>query len=78
MLRCLRAVASAPPGRRHPTIVGVAARLFGLAKAGALDPCDVRARIIGRRPAQHFRSRHAEVDTALLWAWEQSDPWRLP
>ena len=47
MLTCVRGVAEAPAGARHPTIVRVAACLYGLAKAGALDPRDVEARILG-------------------------------
>ena len=38
MLACLKAVVDAPPGRRHPTIVSVGARLLGLAKAGRWTP----------------------------------------
>jgi hypothetical protein len=78
MLKCLRAVAEAPPGARHPTIVRVGARLFGLAKAGALDPADVSSRIQGAVALSSFDRDHAEVIAALRWAWDHSDPWKLP
>jgi hypothetical protein len=78
MLACLRAVAEARPGDRHPTIVRVSARLFGLAKAGALDPYQVAARVKGAVQLSSFDRDPAEVDEALRWAWEHSEPWRLP
>jgi hypothetical protein len=78
MLACLRAVAGATPGNRHPTIVRVAARLFGLAKAGDLDPADVAGRIKGAVALSTFDRDPDEVDQALRWAWEAADPWRLP
>lgn len=78
MLACLRAVAEATPGNRHPTIVRVAARLFGMAKAGDLDPGDVAARIKGAVALSTFDRGPDEVDSALRWAWENADPWRLP
>jgi hypothetical protein len=78
MLACLRAVAAAPVGARHPTIVRVAARLFGLAKSGVLDPVDVAGRIKGAVALGTFDRDAGEVDAALRWAWEHADPWRLP
>ena len=78
MLACLRAVAEAKPTERHPTFTRIAARLFGLAKSGALDPHDVAARIKGAVLLSSFDRDQAEVDSALKWAWEQSTPWRLP
>jgi hypothetical protein len=78
MLKCLRAIVEALPGRRHPTIVGVAVRLFGLAKAGDLDPGDVAARLKGAVALGTFDRSPDEVNSALRWAWEHSEPWRLP
>jgi hypothetical protein len=77
MLRCLRAVADARPGDRHLTIVRVSARLFGLAKAGALDPYQVAARVKGAVQLSTFDRDHAEVVAALRWAWGHSEPWKL-
>ena len=72
MLKCLRGVAEAPAGARHPTIVRVAACLYGLAKAGALDPRDVEARILGAAVINGLgREDPEEVNAALRWAWEQ-------
>jgi hypothetical protein len=78
LLKCVRAVAEAPPGERHPTIVCVSTRLFGLAKSGALDPADVAARIQGAVGLSSFDRDHDEVVSALRWAWEHSTPWTLP
>jgi hypothetical protein len=78
MLACLRAVAEARVGDRHPTIVRVAARLFGMAKSGALDPSDVAGRIKGAVALSTFDRDPDEIDEALRWAWEHAGPWRLP
>jgi hypothetical protein len=78
MLACLRAVAEASPGERHPTIVRVSAGLFGLSKSGVLDPADVSARIQGAVGLSSFDRDQDEVISALRWAWEHSDPWTLP
>jgi hypothetical protein len=77
MLKCLRAVADATPGDRHPTIVRISTRLFGLAKGGALDPAEVSARIQGAVGLSSFDRDHAEVISALRWAWDHSEPWKL-
>jgi hypothetical protein len=77
MLACLRAVADATPGDRHPTIVRISTRLFGLAKGGALDPADVSARVQGAVGLSTFDRDHAEVIAALRWAWDHSTPWKL-
>jgi hypothetical protein len=73
MLACLRAIADAPVGDRHPTIVRVAANLFGLAKGGLLDPEDVAGRIKGAVLLSSFDRGQDEVDSALRWAWEHSE-----
>jgi hypothetical protein len=78
MLTCVRAVAEARVGDRHPTIVRVAARLYGLAKGGSLDRDDVTARILGAVALSSFDRDAEEVYAALRWAWEHADPWRLP
>jgi hypothetical protein len=78
MLKCVRGVAEAPVGARHPTIVRVAACLYGLAKAGSLDPRDVEARILGAVQLSTFDRDVEEVYSALRWAWEHAEPWRLP
>ncbi|MCC2663431.1 MAG: hypothetical protein K0S35_1353 [Geminicoccaceae bacterium] len=77
MLKCVRDAADARPGDRHPTIVRIAARLFGLAKGGALDRAEVSARIQGAVGLSSFDRDHAEVIAALRWAWEHSTPWKL-
>jgi hypothetical protein len=77
MLTCVRAVAEAPVGDRHPTIVRVAARLFGLAKGGSLDRDDVTARILGAVALSTFDRDADEVYAALRWTWDNADPWRL-
>jgi hypothetical protein len=78
MLACLRAVAAAPVGARHPTIVRVSARLYGLAKGGSLDPVDVAGRVKGAVGLSTFDRDADEIDSALRWAWEHAEPWRLP
>lgn len=77
MLACLHGVARAGEGDRHRTIVSVSARLFGLAKAGHLDPADVAARVKGAVAASSFDRDMAEVDSALTWAWQHAEPWEL-
>lgn len=77
MLKCLRAIAEAPPTTRHPTFVRVAACLFGLAKGGQLDRAEVSARIQGAVALSSFDRDFDEVTKALRWAWESSTPWRL-
>ena len=77
MLACLRAITVAPPGKRHPTIVSVAARLFGLCKSGQLSPAVVAGRIKGAVQRSSFDRSLDEVDSMLVWAWEVSTPWRL-
>ena len=63
---CLRRLALAPEGRRHPTCVAVSCRLLALAKAGLLDPTLVAARIKGTMRGKGFDGRHgrdlSEVD----------------
>ncbi len=78
MLACLRVIAGAAPGDRHPTIVRIATRLYGLAKAGDLDPRDIEARVRGAVNLSTFDRDLAEIDSALLWAWKNATPQRLP
>ena len=75
---CLRRLALAPEGRRHPTCVAVSCRLLALAKAGLLDPTLVAARIKGTMRGKGFDGRHgrdlSEVDSILEWAWATVQP----
>ena len=45
MAACLRALGDAPTGQGRATCTSVALRLYGLCKAGRLDPADVTGRI---------------------------------
>ena len=56
---CLRRLALAPEGRRHPTCVAVSCRLLALAKAGLLDPIRVAGQIKGVMLGRGFDGRHA-------------------
>jgi hypothetical protein len=79
MLKCLRSLADARPGDRHNAVVRISAHLFGLAKAGSLDPTDVASRIKGAAVINGLcREDPDEVDSALSWAGENAEPWRLP
>jgi hypothetical protein len=42
----LRAVATAPTGERHPTLMAVAVRLYSLAGRGLLDPAEITAHLL--------------------------------
>jgi hypothetical protein len=78
MLKRVALVKHAREGDRHITTIRQAACLFGLAKGGMLDEREVAARI--RKAAIDNgldRENQREVDDALLWAWEHSQPWRL-
>ena len=75
MLACLRALAAMPAGERHPAIVRISVRLFGLAQGGALDPVVVTGRI--RCIAEPWGDL-SEVDRILSWSWTHATPWRLP
>ena len=74
MISQLGELAAAPAGARHPAIVRVAVRLFGLAHAGALDPVVVTGRI--KKIAQPWGDL-GEVDRILSWAWDHATPWRM-
>ena len=65
MLTCLEAIIGAEPGDRHRTFVRVATRLYGLARAGALDPRDVEARVLGAVNLSSFDRDLDEVHSAL-------------
>jgi hypothetical protein len=75
---CLRRLAMAPEGRRHPTCVAVSCKLLALAKGGLLDPIRVAARIKGVMRGRGFDGRTgrdlSEVDSILEWAWTTVQP----
>jgi hypothetical protein len=79
---CLRNLALAPEGRRHPTCVAVSCRLLALAKAGLLDPVRVAAQIKGVMAGRGFDGRSgrdlSEIDSILAWSWAQVEPEGLP
>ena len=79
---CLRSLALAPEGRRHPTCVAVSCRLLALAKAGLLDPIRVASMIKGVMGGKGFDGRHgrdlSEIDAILQWAWDTVQPEGLP
>ena len=74
MLSQLDELAATPGGARHPAIVRCSVRLFGLARAGALDPAVVTGRV--KKIAQPWGDP-AEVDRILQWAWTHASPWRM-
>ena len=78
---CLRRLAVAPEGRRHPTCVSTACTLLAIAKAGQLDPIRVASMIKGVMAGKGFGGRSDrsldEVDRILEWAWRQVEPRRL-
>jgi hypothetical protein len=75
---CLRRLALAPEGRRHPTCIATACRLFAIAKAGQLNPVRVAAQIKAVMLGRGFDGRDgrdlAEVDSILAWAWRTAEP----
>jgi hypothetical protein len=75
---CLRQLALAPEGRRHPTCLAVSCRLLALAKGGALDPRRVTAQIKGVMLGKGFDGRNgrdlSEIDRILEWAWTTVQP----
>jgi hypothetical protein len=80
MVACLRALIDAPPGQGRSTCTNVAVCLYGLCKAGLLDPVDVTARIKGamidRGWADDEASRGmtlADVNRQLEWAWQHAE-----
>jgi hypothetical protein len=79
---CLRNLALAPEGRRHPTCVAISCRLLALAKAGLLDSVRVAAQIKGVMAGRGFDGRSgrdlSEIDSILAWAWAQVEPEGLP
>ena len=74
---CLRRLALAPEGRRHPTCIAVACRLLSLAKGGR-HPRRVAGQIKGVMIGKGFDGRNgrdlSEVDRILEWAWQQVEP----
>ncbi len=78
---CLRRLALAPEGRRHPTCIAISCRLLAIAKAGQLDPLRVAARIKGVMLGKGFDGRDGrdlgEVDRILEWAWQTVAPEEL-
>ncbi len=78
---CLRRLALAPEGRRHPTCVAISCRLLAIAKAGQLDPLRVAARVKGVMQGKGFDGRGgrdlSEVDKILEWAWQTVKPEEL-
>jgi hypothetical protein len=79
---CLRRLALAPEGRRHPTCIAISCRLLALAKAGQLDPVTVAGRIKGVMLGRGFDGRGGrdlgEIDSILQWAWQTVEPEELP
>jgi hypothetical protein len=79
---CLRNLALAPEGRRHPTCVAVSCRLLALAKSGLLDPVRVASQIKGVMRGRGFDGRQgrdlSEIDSILAWSWAQVEPEGLP
>ena len=73
---CLRRLALAPEGRRHPTCMAVSCRLLAIAKAGQLDPIRVGSMIIGVALGRGLE--RPEIDSILQWAWQQVEPESLP
>jgi hypothetical protein len=80
-LACYRALAAAPYGQGRATCTRIALRLYGLAKAGLLDPVVVTGRIKGVmighgwEPDEATRGRTlADVNRQLAWAWDHATP----
>jgi hypothetical protein len=82
MLACIRGLAGAPFGHGRDTCMRVALRLYGMAKAGLLDPADITARLKGTMvqaqgwsPDEVTRGRTlADVNRQLQWAWDHAEP----
>jgi hypothetical protein len=55
----LRGVETASKGGRHPTLMGVAVRLYSLADQGWLDPADITRRLLaaGQKPLDPAEQR---------------------
>lgn len=75
----LRAVATASPGDRHPTLMAVAVRLYSLANAGLIDPAETTRNLLaaGEAPlspaerqlrATRIGGRDSELQRAVDWA----------
>jgi hypothetical protein len=85
MLACLRGIVAALSGQGRERCVKVALTLYGLAKAGLLDPADVTERIKGimrdRGWADDEQTRGntlTDINRALGWAWDHAQPRTLP
>jgi hypothetical protein len=81
MTACLLALAGAPPGQGRATCTSIALRLYGLCKAGGLDPVDVTARIKGAMLSRGWDADEqrrgetlADVNRQLQWAWQHAQP----
>jgi hypothetical protein len=81
MIACLRAIADAPAGQGRATCTNAALRLYGICKAGNLDPTAVTARIkramLDRGWADDEATRGmtlADVNRQLQWAWDHAEP----
>ena len=84
MLACLQALTGAPEGQGRDQCLRVAARLYGLAKAGLLDAADATARIKGAMRGRGWCDDDphgctpAELDRILSWALAHAEPKGLP
>lgn len=80
-MAAIKAVAEAGHGQGRDTCMSVSLRLYGLCKAGLLDPVDVTARLKGAMLHQGWdrdetrRGRTlADVNRQLAWAWHHAEP----
>jgi hypothetical protein len=81
MRGCLRNLVEAPPGKGRGQCTAIAVKLYSLAKAGALDPVDVTARIKAAMLARGWSADEAsrgmtlaDVNRQLEWAWQTASP----
>jgi hypothetical protein len=78
---CLRALARATEGDRHPTAVRVAIRLFSLAQARELDERWVAGTLKAtlRTHGDRFATDTGdhEINDILTWAWQHGEPREL-
>ena len=85
MIACLQALADAPSGQGRERCIHIALTLYGLAKAGLLDPAGVTGRIKGIMRDRGWATDEqirgdtlADINRALEWAWDHAQPRTLP
>jgi hypothetical protein len=80
LLACLKGLARTPPGQGRAALTRIALRLFGLCKAGLLDPEAVAGRLKGAMLSRGWGADEAQrgmtladVNRQLEWCWQHAE-----